>query len=183
MSHDSLTSLKPTLHVDPPRHELGELILIGATPVGRGVFAKRKLAAGMVLGEILGEILDDHPEDSSYVMELPSSKLLEPAPPFRFVNHSCDPNCELFYWFDEDSNTQEDRLWLQTIRPITPGEELLIDYCWPADAAIPCRCGAASCRGWIVDPEERHLLPDPGQQQLQATLPASRAKPNGLAVS
>jgi SET domain-containing protein len=77
------------------------------------------------------------------------------------VNHSCDPNCELFYWFDEDSEAQEDRLWVQTIRPIKPGEELSIDYCWPADAAIPCRCGTESCRGWIVDPAERHLLAEP----------------------
>lgn len=161
MSHVSPAGHNPTLLLSPKRTELADLILIGSTPVGRGVFARRKLMAGLVVGEIHGEILDDHPEDSSYVMELPSSRLLEPAPPFRFVNHSCEPNCELFYWFDEDSTTQEDRLWLQTIRPIMPGEELLIDYSWPADAAIPCRCGTASCRGWIVDPVERHLLPDP----------------------
>jgi hypothetical protein len=104
-------------------------------------------------------VLEDYPEDSSYCMALPSGKLLEPTAPLRFLNHSCDPNCELFYWEDEETNLQEDRLWLQTIRPIVPGEQLLIDYCWPADAAIPCRCGAPTCRGWIVDPDEFHLLP------------------------
>ena len=111
-----------------------------------------------MLGEIHGETLDDHPEDSSYVMELPSCRLLEPAPPLRFMNHSCDPNCEIFYWEAEPGTEQEDRLWLQTIRAIEPGEEILIDYCWPADAAIPCRCGAAGCRGWICDPAELHLV-------------------------
>lgn len=126
--------------------------------MGRGVFARRRLKADIVLGEILGEILDAHPEDSSYVMELPSCKLLEPAAPLRFLNHSCDPNCELFYWEGEPGTVQEDRLWLQTIRPIEPGEELLIDYSWPADAAIPCRCGATGCRGWICDPAEMHLV-------------------------
>jgi hypothetical protein len=94
-------------------------------------------------------------------MELPSGMVLEPAAPLRFLNHSCDPNCELFYWFDEDGSLQEDRLWLQTIRSINAGDELLIDYCWPADAAIQCRCGVPGCRGWIVDPEELHLLPHP----------------------
>ncbi|RLS76374.1 MAG: hypothetical protein DWI03_09305, partial [Planctomycetota bacterium] len=59
------------------------------------------------------------------------------------------------------TNLEEDRLWLQTIRPVEPGEEILIDYSWPADAAIPCRCGATSCRGWIVDPAELHLLTTP----------------------
>jgi hypothetical protein len=58
----------------------------------------------------------------------------------------------------EPGEIEEERLWMQTIRPINAGEELLIDYCWPADAAIPCRCGALGCRGWIVDPAERHLI-------------------------
>lgn len=142
----------------PAPSRLERLIRVGETHVGRGVFARRRLKADMVLGEILGEILDDHPEDSSYVMELPSCKLLEPAAPLRFLNHSCDPNCEIFYWEAEPGTVQEDRLWLQTIRPIEPGEELLIDYSWPADAAIPCRCGATGCRGWICDPAEMHLV-------------------------
>ena len=137
---------------------LASLLRVGETAVGRGVFARRRLAAGMVLGEIGGAVLDGHPADSSYVMELGSGRLLDPAAPFRFVNHCCDPNCEIFYW--EDS-AEEDRLWMQTIRPVEAGEELLIDYSWPADAAIPCRCLAQGCRGWIVDPAERHLLPPP----------------------
>lgn len=131
------------------------------THVGRGVFATQAMSREFVIAEIGGEVLDDHPEDSSYVMELASGKLLEPCAPLRFMNHSCAPNCELFYWWDEEDGTEEDRLWVQTLRPITPGEELLIDYGWPADAAIPCRCGVTTCRGWIVDPAERHLLPDP----------------------
>ena len=140
---------------------LTQFVRVDETHVGRGVFARKKLKAGLVLGEIHGQILPVEPEDPSYCMELPSGMVLEPAAPLRFLNHSCDPNCELFYWFDEDGSLQEDRLWLQTIRPINAGEELLIDYCWPADAAIPCRCGVPDCRGWIVDPEELHLLTRP----------------------
>lgn len=140
------------------------LLSIADTPVGKGVFARRGIPSGTVLGEIHGTILDDHPEDSSYVMELPGGRLLDPAPPFRYVNHSCDPNCEIFYWEVEPGETEEERLWMQTIRPIAAGEQLLIDYCWPADAAIPCRCGTASCRGWIVDPAERHLIEPPAAE-------------------
>lgn len=131
-------------------------VLVASTSIGRGVFARRRLSAGLVVGEICGRVLDSHPEDAQYCMELGSGRILEPAAPFRFLNHSCDPNCELFYW--EDDPGQEDRLWLQTICPIDAGQELLIDYCWPADAAIPCRCGAVNCRGWVVDPEELHLV-------------------------
>jgi hypothetical protein len=135
------------------------IIRVRETSVGKGVFARRHIHEGLLLSEIHGKVLEDYPEDSSYCMALPSGKLLEPTAPLRFLNHSCDPNCELFYWEDEETNLQEDRLWLQTIRPIVPGEQLLIDYCWPADAAIPCQCGAPTCRGWIVDPDEFHLLP------------------------
>ncbi len=152
-------SSKPTAVLESNRERLKRLVRVGPTHVGQGVFAARRLRSGTVIAEIKGDVLDDHPADPSYCMELPTGRLLEPAAPLRFVNHSCDPNCELFYWFDEDKGLQEDRLWLQTIRSIEPGEELSIDYCWPADAAIPCRCGALACRGWIVDPTERHLLP------------------------
>jgi len=142
---------------------LSRLLRVAETHVGRGVFARQPLRTGLILAEVGGRILDDHPEDSSYVMELPSGRLLDPAAPLRFVNHSCDPNCELFYWEEDDRESQEDRLWLQTIRPIVAGEELSIDYAWPADAAIPCRCQTPNCRGWIVDPAELHLMP-PGSQ-------------------
>jgi len=152
-------SPKPNAVLESNRERLKRLVRVGPTHVGQGVFAARRLRAGIVIGEIKGDVLDEHPADPSYCMELPTGRLLEPAAPLRFVNHSCDPNCELFYWFDEDKGLQEDRLWLQTIRSIEPGEELSIDYCWPADAAIPCRCGATDCRRWIVDPAERHLLP------------------------
>jgi hypothetical protein len=154
------------------RDRLRRLLRVGSTHVGQGVFAARRLKSGIVIGEILGQVLDEHPADPSYCMELSSGRVLEPSAPLRFVNHSCDPNCELFYWFDEDAPAQEDRLWLQTIRTIEPGAELSIDYCWPADAAIPCQCGAINCRGWIVDPEERHLLPAAGEPRPSDSPPS-----------
>jgi hypothetical protein len=150
---------KHTALLESNRDRLKRLIRVGPTHVGSGVFASRRIKPGVVIGEIEGDVLDTHPADPSYCMELSGGKLLEPAPPLRFVNHSCDPNCEIFYWFDDDSGPEENRLWLQTIRSIEPGEELSIDYCWPADAAIPCLCGTPVCRKWIVDPEELHLLP------------------------
>ena len=168
-------SRKPTAVRESNRERLNRLLSVGPTHVGQGVFAARRLRSGIVIGEIKGEVLDEHPEDPSYCMELPSGKLLEPAAPLRFVNHSCDPNCELFYWFDEDQGPEEDRLWLQTIRSIEPGEELSIDYCWPADAAIRCRCGTTACRGWIVDPEERHLLPPDPDAGAGPSSPSSSA--------
>ena len=81
---------------------------------------------------------------------------LEPVPPFRFINHSCDPNCEFdsFELTDEDDSLHSTRIFLFAVRSIKADDQLTIDYNWAAEAAIPCRCGAANCRGWIVDPSD-----------------------------
>jgi len=89
-------------------------------------------------------------------MDIGDGRVLEPEPPFRFVNHSCEPNCE-FDWFDlvpEGGSQAVRRVYLIALREIKPGEELTIDYNWSAEGAIACRCGAPTCRGWIVDPDQ-----------------------------
>ena len=55
---------------------------------------------------------------------------------------------------EPDDPAPHDRLWLQALTPIEPGEELTMDYAWPADAVIRCGCGAPACRGWIASQEE-----------------------------
>ena len=46
------------------------------------------------------------------------------------------------------------RVFLSSLRPIAKGEELLLDYHVRGDIdPIPCRCGAAQCRGFLNDPE------------------------------
>lgn len=133
---------------------------IGRTPLGRGLFARRRYRPQQVIGVVRGQVIEDPDYASDYCIELGEGRCLEPAAPFRYLNHSCEPNCELFFW-ETDQAAPLDRLWLQALRPIEPGEELTIDYAWPADAAIPCDCGAAGCRGWIVLTEELPLLYQP----------------------
>ena len=45
------------------------------------------------------------------------------------------------------------RAWWVAVRDIAPGEEITYDYGFVADVAEPCSCGAATCRGLIVDPD------------------------------
>ncbi len=60
----------------------------------------------------------------------------------QLINHCCDPN--LAY------RRARGRMLLFSRRTITKGEELTLDYRFHPDAEqIPCRCGAASCRGTI----------------------------------
>lgn len=126
------------------------------TEVGTGVFAQRAFPEEAVIGEIEGELIDDPNAGGDYVLSLGDRWSLEPAAPFRFLNHSCEPNCEFDYWDIEDPITGESfpHAFLISLREIQPGEQLTIDYNWPASYAIPCKCGAASCRGWIVVEDE-----------------------------
>ena len=135
------------------------------TRLGRAVVARRRFVVGQIVGEFRGRIIADPNFNSEYCVELDDRRSLEPYPPLRFLNHSCEPNCEIVYEDDETKYpAMEDRLWLQTIAPIVPGDELTIDYAWPADSAIPCGCQTKSCRGWIVDPAELPLVQEKAAQ-------------------
>jgi len=134
---------------------------IGRTRVGKGLFARKHYPTHAIIGEILGEVIHDPYYYSSYCMDIGDGRMLEPEPPFRFVNHSCEPNCE-FDWFDlvpEGGSQAVRRVYLIALREIKPGEELTIDYNWSAEGAIVCRCGAPTCRGWIVDPDQLAQVP------------------------
>jgi hypothetical protein len=128
-----------------------ESVRVGPSSHGLGVFSLRLFTTGEFIGPIQGEIVDDPEYSSDYCMEL-GERSLEPSPPFRYLNHSCQPNCALVVCDEDDQHkaTGSLSLWLEILREIAPGEQITIDYAWPADAAIPCQCGTETCRGWIV---------------------------------
>ena len=76
-----------------------DTVEIAETNTGKGVFALRFYPEAAVIGEITGELIRDPNHGSSYAFDL-DGLILEPFEPFRYVNHSCDPNCE-FDWTDE----------------------------------------------------------------------------------
>lgn len=158
------TSVESDIETFVVEHEaLEDALEVRATHIGKGIFAKRSYAADAIIGEILGEEIRETEYESDYCIWLGDDWHLEPAPPFRYLNHSCDANCE-FDVFDvqEEGEGGEvvwvERVYLFAIRTIRQGEQLTIDYCWPADGAIPCACGAKNCRGWVVAEEELPLL-------------------------
>jgi SET domain-containing protein len=58
----------------------------------------------------------------------------------EIINHSCEPNLI--------SRVMKGHILYMSLRVIPPGEELTIDYNFPANTSpSPCRCGAAKCRG------------------------------------
>ena len=121
--------------------------------LGRTVVANSYCEAGETIAEIRGTIVQDPDYSSEYCFETNDGRSLEPSSPFRFLNHSCEPNCEIFTW-EQELDQPDVRLFIGARQSIEPGQELTIDYGWPATAAIPCLCNVGSCRGWIVAKEE-----------------------------
>ena len=129
---------------------------IARTSVGKGVFATRSFAIGELVGEITGTTIEDPDYVSRYAFDLEDGRQLEPAAPFRFVNHSCDPNCS-FEVLDVKhiaQAAQRRQIMIFAIYEINKGDELSIDYNWPVRFAIPCKCRSEYCRGWIVGEEQ-----------------------------
>jgi SET domain-containing protein len=69
--------------------------------------------------------------------------------PARFLNHSCEPNCE--------SGMVRLRIWLYARRTIKVGEELTYNYGHGLSdyQDRPCHCGASTCVGYRV--AEKHF--------------------------
>lgn len=127
-------------------------VRIKKTHVGNGVFATRPYRKDQVIGQMTGSVITDDNYDPDYVVDLGKAGVLEPAPPFRFLNHSCQPNAALIEYDAEPGDNPT--MWVEALRAIQPGAQITIDYGWPADSAIPCLCGAAKCRGWVVAESE-----------------------------
>ena len=130
-------------------------VRVGPAAYGRGVFSLRAFSARDVIGPIDGQVFHDGVYESEYCMALGVEGCIEPDAPFRFLNHSCQPNCALVeYEIEHEDGTCSAELWLTVETAIAPGEQMTIDYAWPAECAIPCRCGSPLCRHWIVAPEQ-----------------------------
>ena len=153
-SHEKSLSSKTSAESEQSRKLAKRGLKIGRSPVGKAVFATRRISDGTCIGEIEGEVISDDEYRSRYAFDLENGAQLEPAPPFRFVNHSCEPNCAFDLigvdHVDRPKSSPVRKLLIFAINDIEPGDELTIDYNWPASFAIRCNCKTASCRGWIV---------------------------------
>ena len=134
------------------------MIVIRNTPYGRGVFTTEPIPEDAIIGTVYGSLVSPN-EDPEYEIDMGKFGALSPAPPFRFLNHSCEPNC-LLEGGDEE-NEQPTPVYLRSLWPIPLDDQLTIDYGWTAENAIRCLCGSNHCRGWIVAQEELDLVQKP----------------------
>lgn len=74
----------------------------------------------------------------------------------RFINHSCEPNCETQKW----TVLGDLRIGFFTIKDVQAGEEITFDYQFQryGRKAQRCYCDTPSCRGWIGGNEQTFSL-------------------------
>jgi SET domain-containing protein len=79
----------------------------------------------------------------------------------RWINHSCNPNCEAFVEENEKGNSRKDRVIIEAKRNIKAGEELTYDYGIVLEVAHTarlkklwvCLCGSPKCTGTLLKPK------------------------------
>jgi hypothetical protein len=133
---------------------MNKAVTVARSFAGLGVFAEKDFKRGMTIGEVLGEYKRGY--DDEYAIEIDGDYSLEPAAPFRFLNHSCHPNAQLFT--DTRKNGSHLRMFVGALRRIRTGDEITIAYGWDAVDAVACQCGSKKCLGWVVAPEQLHLI-------------------------
>jgi hypothetical protein len=133
---------------------------------GQGAFATRRIRKGTRIIEYTGERISQEEADERYddesmkrhhtfLFTVDEDTVIDAAVDgneARFINHSCDPNCQAFI--------EGDRIFIYSIRTIEPGEELCYDYAYErvegmdeeSEKLYVCHCGAKNCRGTILAP-------------------------------
>lgn len=130
---------------------------------GRGIFAKKDIEAGVVIGDYLGKIIrpDQEEEYDSgehfYVMYYHDRASVFPDPKkpgIHLLNHSCAPNCWMY--------TYRGHTLYFALRHIFKGEELTISYqlspldkyCNPCTHL--CHCSSVICFQTMHLSQERY---------------------------
>lgn len=79
----------------------------------------------------------------------------------RWINHSCDPNCESVIEENDKGKAHKDKVFIEAIRDIKPGEELTYNYGIVLEERYTaklkklweCRCGSKKCTGTMLQPK------------------------------
>jgi uncharacterized protein len=158
---------------------------------GRGAFALRPIPEGERIIEYLGERItqaqaDERYDDSAmsrhhtFLFSVDDDTVIDAGREgndARFINHSCDPNCQAVL---EDA-----RIFIEALRDIAVGEELGYDYAYertedmgPEEESLYlCRCGAANCRGTILaPPKKKPAAKKASRQKTKKKAPATSGK-------
>ncbi|XP_073493362.1 histone-lysine N-methyltransferase ASH1L isoform X2 [Phyllobates terribilis] len=135
---------------------------------GWGIRTKEALRASQFIIEYLGEVVSEqefrnrtieqyHNHSDHYCLSLDSGMVIDSyrmGNEARFINHSCDPNCEMQKW----SVNGVYRIGLYALKDMAAGTELTYDYnfhSFNTEKQQLCKCGFEQCRGIIGGKSQR----------------------------
>jgi uncharacterized protein len=141
---------------------------------GNGVFANFAIAKGEEIIEYKGKLLTNAEADDLYgdggetghtfLFTLNEQYIIDAnqnGNTTRWINHSCAPNCRALVEESASGDPRRDKVVIEAIRNIKPGEELTYDYGIvlevPHTARLKklwaCRCGSPKCVGTMLKPK------------------------------
>ncbi|MEW5316180.1 MAG: hypothetical protein WDW38_007566 [Sanguina aurantia] len=129
---------------------------------GFGLFATKVITAGQFVIEYIGEVLEEEEyvrrkefylevgQRHYYFMNVGNGEVIDACRKgniSRFINHSCEPNCETQKWLVKG----ELAIGLFALKDIALGEELTFDYNFEryGDKPMKCFCASRICRKFI----------------------------------
>jgi hypothetical protein len=158
--------------------------------MGWGCRALQEVCKGTLIIEYIGEVINtaemqkrntdqrtNSPWDHEfYIMELDNGIFVDgkrKGNMSRFINHACDPNCQLVRW--EVRGTT--RIGIFAMRDIKKGESLSYDYQFDTNdrSYFHCCCGSPKCRGTMA-PEKKESGVISDTSKLTKTQRASLVK-------
>ena len=136
---------------------------------GRGVFANKNIKKGTKIIQYIGEkisklegdkrsekrikkYLKSEKTGSVYIFELNKKFDIDgniKQNKARFINHSCNPNCEV--------DIIDNEIWISSIKKISSGSELTYDYGYSFGSDYmdhECFCGSKNCIGYIISQDD-----------------------------
>jgi SET domain-containing protein len=140
---------------------------------GNGVFAIAPIRKGEHIVEYKGRLITHDQADEQYHGDVASGHtflftlndqwILDAnvkGNVARWINTSCEPNAVAFVHAEKKKNPdpKNDRVIIEALRTIQPGEEIFYDYGFEFDLPYTkellktwaCRCGSKKCRGTML---------------------------------
>jgi uncharacterized protein len=128
---------------------------------GRGVYARKAISKGTRIIEYTGKRMswekapNDPDNPHTFNFGLANGKVINPeigGNEARWINHSCQPNCEAI-------EEEDERIFIYATGNVRSGEELFYDYALEIDEAPTkelekeheCNCRSAKCRGTMLE--------------------------------
>ncbi|CAB4067292.1 Histone-lysine N-methyltransferase, H3 lysine-36 specific,Histone-lysine N-methyltransferase, H3 lysine-36 and H4 lysine-20 specific,Histone-lysine N-methyltransferase SETD2,Probable histone-lysine N-methyltransferase CG1716,Histone-lysine N-methyltransferase ASH1L,Histone-lysine N-methyltransferase NSD2,Histone-lysine N-methyltransferase ASHH2,Probable histone-lysine N-methyltransferase Mes-4,Histone-lysine N-methyltransferase NSD3 [Lepeophtheirus salmonis] len=130
---------------------------------GWGLFVDKPIKKGRFIIEYVGDLITMEEfrnrlrksqaakeDENFYYMTMDSNRMIDAGPKgniARFMNHSCDPNCETQKW----TVNGDTRVGIFTLKDIPANTELTFNYKFEAVGEVKktCLCGAVNCSGYI----------------------------------